>query len=502
MGLSLWNTLTGRKEELRPLDPSLVRMYHCGPTVYSFAHIGNFATFLMGDLLRRYLEYSGLAVRQVMNITDVGHLTDDALADAQGEDKLEKKAREEKKDPWQIARFYEEAFQRDRRILNILPAHHYPRATEHVPEMIALIGELIGKGLAYQAGDQVYFEIARFPRYGILSKNSPEELLAGAGNRVEEDPSKRNPLDFCLWKRDPKHIMQWDSPWGRGFPGWHIECSAMSRKYLGEIFDIHTGGEDNIFPHHECEIAQSSGGEDRMFARIWLHRRHILVDGKKMSKRDGNFYTLSDLLAKGFTGAEVRYALLGAHYRSQLNFTIEGLEASREAIRRMRNFLDDMASRPAGSPKDLEAMESLAEKADGEFRAALDDDLNISGALGAVFGFIRDSNKTAATRAGGEVGIRRLQDWDRVLGILSQVVEEAMPGSAGGPAETAMTSGPSGGPSPGRKISPEEVDRLIQEREAARKGRDFRKADEVRILLKEKGVSVKDGPQGPRWSYD
>jgi len=287
MSLSLFNSLTRRIDPFEPLDPPRVRIYNCGPTVYSHAHIGNFASFIMADLLRRYLEYSGYQVTQVMNITDVGHMTDDEIADGGGEDKLEKKARQERKDPWQIARQYEEAFQRDREILNVLPAHHFPRATEHIPEMIALIEELLRKGLAYEAGDQVYFEISRFPRYGILSGNSPEELQAGA--RVEEDPHKRNPLDFCLWKRDPKHIMQWDSPWGRGFPGWHIECSAMSRKYLGEVFDIHTGGEDNIFPHHDCEIAQSSGGEDRIFARFWLHRRHILVNNRKMSKREGNF---------------------------------------------------------------------------------------------------------------------------------------------------------------------------------------------------------------------
>src|ERR1041385_8225489 len=295
-------------------------MYNCGPTVYSYAHIGNFATFLLADLLRRYLEYSGLEVLQVMSITDVGHLTDDALADGRGEDKLERKAREEKKDPWQIARFYEDAFQRDRRLLNILPAHHYPRATEHVPEMIEMIGDLLEKRLAYQAGGQVYFEISRFPQYGILSGNTPQELLAGA--RVEEDPEKRSPLDFCLWKKDSRHIMQWDSPWGRGFPGWRIECSAMSRKYLGPIFDVHTRSEENIFPHHECEIAQSSGGEGRIFSRYWLHRRHILVDGRKMSKWEGNFYTLSDLLEKGFRGSQVRYALMAGHYRATLNFTL------------------------------------------------------------------------------------------------------------------------------------------------------------------------------------
>jgi cysteinyl-tRNA synthetase len=483
MGLVLYNTLTKEKEEFVPLDPERVRMYHCGPTVYSTAHIGNFATFLMADLLRRTLEYLGYPVLQVMNITDVGHLTDDSLADARGEDKLEKKAREEKKNPWEIARFYEEAFHRDRKLLNILPAHHYPRATEHVPEMVALIEELLAKGLAYQSGGQVYFEIASFPRYGILSGNTPEELLAGAGNRVEEDPHKRNPLDFCLWKRDPRHIMQWDSPWGRGFPGWHIECSAMSRRYLGELFDIHTGGEDNIFPHHECEIAQSSGGTGRIFARYWLHRRHILVNGKKMSKSEGNFFTVGDLLAQGLTGLEARYALLKAHYRAQLNFTQEGLLEAKEALRRFRDFIDDMESRPEGPSEDVAAIEEEAAAADRAFRSALADDLNISAALAAVFGFIRDAHRMARSRAGGAAGVRRLLGWDKVLGVLHAPEE---PGAA---------------PARGR-LGAAEIERLLAEREEARRRKDFGRADQVRKLLKEGGVLIKDSPQGPRWSYE
>jgi cysteinyl-tRNA synthetase len=487
MSIIFYNTLTKKKEPFAPLDPQRVRMYNCGPTVYSYAHLGNFATFLLSDLLRRYLEYSGFEVLQVMNITDVGHLTDDSVADARGEDKLERKAREERKDPWEIARFYEEAFHRDRKILNLFDAARYPRATEHVPDMIDLIKELLQKGLAYEAGGQVYFEIARFPRYGILSGNTPAELLAGAGERVEDDPHKKNPLDFCLWKKDPHHLMQWDSPWGRGFPGWHIECSAMSRRYLGEEFDIHTGGEDNIFPHHECEIAQSSGGTGRIFARYWLHRRHILVEGRKMSKREGNFFTVRDLLERGYTGAEIRYALESAHYRSQLNFTFEGLEAAREALRRLRDFQDDMRNRPdAKAPDEEEAMRRTAASADAAFRAALDDDLNISGALGAVFGFIRDANKIARTRAAGAVGIGRLLEWDRVLGVLSAPAADGGSGTGEG----------------GAKLAGEEIDRLLLEREAARRAKDFARADDIRKRLKEAGITIKDSPEGPRWSYD
>ncbi len=485
MALFLTNSLTRRKEEFIPLEAGRVGMYNCGPTVYGFAHIGNFSSFLMADLLRRHLEYSGYRVTQVMNITDVGHLTDDAVADARGEDKLECKAREEKKNPWEIARFYEEAFHQDRKRLNLLDAHHFPRATEHIPEMIGIIEELLRAGLAYEAGGQVYFEIAKFPRYGILSGNTPAELLAGAGNRVEEDPAKRQPLDFCLWKKDPKHIMQWDSPWGRGFPGWHIECSAMSRRYLGSVFDIHTGGEDNIFPHHDCEIAQSSGGEDRIFARYWIHRRHILVDGKKMSKSEGNFYTIGDLIQKGYSAVEIRYALLSAHYGAQLNFTLGGLDAAREAIRRMRHFRDDMRSRPPG-PAGVEAVQALAARSDAAFRSSMDDDLNISAALAAVFSFIREAHKLAATRAQGEAATKRLEEWDRVLGVLRPVAEEAGQGTDG------STSG---------RLSPGEIETILEEREEARRRKDYAESDRLRRILLEKGVAIKDGPQGTRWSY-
>jgi cysteinyl-tRNA synthetase len=392
MALHVTNTLTRRKEPFVPIESGKVRMYNCGPTVYGYAHIGNFASFLLADLLRRHLEYSGYEVLQVMNITDVGHLTEDNVADARGEDKLEKQAREEKKDPYQIARFYEDAFHEDRKALNLLPAAHYPRATEHIPEMLAMTDELIAAGLAYEAEGEVYFEIARFPRYGILSGNTVEQLIAGAGGRVETDPKKRHPLDFALWKQDPKHLMQWDSRFGRGFPGWHIECSAMSRKYLGEEFDIHTGGEDNIFPHHECEIAQSSGGKDRIFARYWLHRRHILVGGKKMAKSAGNFYTVRDLLAKGYGGREIRLALLGTHYRTNANFTLEGLDQARQTIGKLKEFLRNMEALPAaGAEGGAGEVAALAAESDRRFRAALDDDLNISLALAELLGFLGEA---------------------------------------------------------------------------------------------------------------
>ena len=494
MALRLYNTLTKKKEEFTPIDSGKVRMYNCGPTVYSFAHIGNFASFIMADLLRRYLEYSGLEVLQVMNITDVGHLTDDDVADSQGEDKLEKKAREEKKDPWEIAKFFEDAFHEDRKRLHLRDAQVFPRATDHVPEMIELIEELLELGLAYEAGEQIYFSIDKFSQYGVLSGNTPEELVAGA--RVEEDPNKRNPLDFTLWKKDPKHLMQWPSPWGRGFPGWHIECSAMSRKYLGDVFDIHTGGEDNIFPHHECEIAQSSGKDGKIFARYWLHRRHIMVEGKKMSKSAGNFFTVRDLLEKGYSGAEIRYSLLASHYRTNSNFTFEGLETARKAIRYFREFDANMSSLPERGEENREEtraaavgrVRELGEATDGRFRAGLDDDLNISVAIAEARGFVGDVYSLARDlpagefdRSAGRVALEYLARWDSVLGLL-----DADDG------DSAETDG---------KPSESDIEAQIQARAEAKAAKNYAEADRIRDELAAAGVVLKDTPQGTVWHY-
>ncbi len=485
MSLKLYNTLTHAKESFEPLETGKVRMYNCGPTVYSYAHIGNFASFLMADLLRRYLEYADYEVLQVMNITDVGHLTEDDLADAQGEDKLEKAARESNKGPEEIARFFEEAFHEDRKALNVRAAHEFPRATEHIPEMIEIIEELLETGLAYESGGQIYFSIDKFPKYGILSGNTTDELLAG--HRVERDPLKRSPLDFTLWKKDPKHLMQWDSPWGRGFPGWHIECSAMSRKYLGEVFDIHTGGEDNIFPHHECEIAQSSGGSERIFAIYWLHRRHILVENKKMSKSSGNFFTIRDLIEKGYSGLEVRYVLLSAHYRSSFNFSFDGLAAARESLRYLREFRVNMQGLPAREAPEgeLRALRDMAGGADQRFRESLDDDLNMSGALAQVHGFVKAAYKIARSRAAGQLAVERLNDWDRVLGVLDYEAEGAA-AAAGASADAP-------------ELSDAEIEALVQKRTGARAAKDFAESDRLRDLLLEHGVVLKDSPDGTLW---
>ena len=300
MPLTLYNTFSKALEPFQPLKPGEVKMYNCGPTVYDYAHIGNFRSYVFADLLRRYLEYRGLAVWQVMNITDVGHMVADA---EEGEDKVEASAKEQKKTPWEIAQFYTEAFLEDAKRLGFKEPMKRPKATEHVAEMVGMVKTLLEKGYAYESSGSVYFDVRKFKRYGKLSGNTLRRLKAGA--RKEPAPGKRYPLDFALWIKKPGHLMQWDSPWGKGYPGWHIECSAMAMRYLGERIDIHTGGEDNIFPHHEAEIAQSEGATGRKFASYWLHVRHLLVNGEKMSKSLGNFFTLRDLLAKGHEPAAI-----------------------------------------------------------------------------------------------------------------------------------------------------------------------------------------------------
>ncbi|MFQ5648172.1 MAG: cysteine--tRNA ligase, partial [Candidatus Aenigmatarchaeota archaeon] len=390
MVLRFYNTLTKKKEAFKPLKKGEVRMYNCGPTVYMYAHIGNFRAYVFADLLRRYLEWRGLKVKQVMNITDVGHMTFDVVADSTGEDKVEKAAREEHKTPEQIARFYEEAFYEDAGKLNIKKAGVYPRATEHIPEMIEMIGKLLKKGYAYRGEDGwVYYDVTKFKGYGKLSGNTLEKLKAG--HRLEVKKEKRHPQDFALWIKNPKHMMQWDSPWGRGYPGWHVECSAMSTKYLGLTLDIHTGGEDNIFPHHECEIAQSEGATGKPFVKYWMHTRHLIVDGKKMSKSLGNFYTLRDLLKKGHSPKAIRFLLLSAHYRTKLNLTEAALRQAEKNVKGLEELAARLKEIKDGKPN--KELDKLTKKAGEEFGKAMDDDLNISLGLAKVFGFVREVNK-------------------------------------------------------------------------------------------------------------
>jgi cysteinyl-tRNA synthetase len=464
--MKLFNTLTNRKEAFEPLEPGKVRMYNCGPTVYNFATIGNFRSFVFADVLRRALEYFGYEVTQVMNITDVGHMVDDADA---GEDKMAKAAREEKKDPWQLAEYYTRAFFEDINALGLKQPEFFPKATEHVGEMIGIIEELLARGHAYRVNGNVYYEVDTFEGYGKLSGNTIEQLEAGA--RVEVNREKKKPYDFALWKRDPRHIMQWDSPWGRGFPGWHIECTAMSRKYLGPQLDIHTGGEDNIFPHHECEIAQAEGATGlHPFVRCWMHARFLLVEGQKMSKSLGNFYTLRDLTEKGYAPLAIRYVLMSTHYRQPLNFTLDGIDAAKEAIRRLKDFRRGL--KEADAPQDNPELDGVLATGRQGFDEALADDLNTSAALAAVFDMVRAVNRLELSRAGARKALDLLADLDGVLGVLGDEETEALDA---------------------------EIEALIRQREEARAQRDFATADKIRKDLAARGILLEDGPSGTRW---
>ena len=474
MALRLWNTLENRLVEVEPVKAGEIRMYNCGPTVYSDPHIGNFRSFLLGDLLRRAFDQRGFKTTQVMNITDVGHLTTDDVADASGEDKLEKKAKEEGLDPFEIALRYEKMFHENASQLHLLKAHEYPRATDHIPEMIQMIEQLLERGHAYAVKDVgVYFRVHSFEKYGCLSGNTLENL--DSGSRIEVDERKESAHDFALWKIDDKHLMKWDSPWGRGFPGWHIECSAMSLKYLGGTFDIHTGGEDNIFPHHECEIAQSVGAGVGEFARIWVHARHLLVDGQKMSKSKGNFYTINDLVERGFRGHEIRYSLICNHYRQPMNFTIDGMDGDTKAVQRLRTLRKKLEDASVGSTAETQ-VDSQQEQSKRQIDVCIDDDLNLSGALGVLHDRVRALGRDLPEGSAALLALEFLRHCDQILGVI--FVEDEAPA-------VPLT---------------DSQQQLIERRETARAEREWSLADEIRDQLLAEGIVIEDGPTGTTWS--
>lgn len=458
--LQFYNTLTRRKEEFKPIKPGKVAMYTCGPTVYNYAHIGNFRAYIFEDLLRRYLKYRGYDVTQVMNLTDV-------------EDKLIRDSRRAGIALEDFTAVYKQAFFEDLHTLNIEPAEVYPAATEHIPDMVALIQRLLARGFAYQADGSIYFRIDRFPDYGRLSHLDAEDLQTGASGRVDSDEyAKDDVRDFALWKAwtpDDGEVY-WDTELGRGRPGWHIECSAMSMKYLGDHFDIHTGGEDNIFPHHDNEIAQSEGATGKPFVNYWLHCRHLLVDNQKMSKSLGNFYTLRDLLDKGFKPRGIRYALLTTHYRQPMNFSLEGLRAAENAVQRLQDFMYNLSS-ATGSGFDVQPLLLRTEQ---RFTDALDDDLNISSALGAIFEMVRDVNRAISEQQLSASDAQHvsslMQRFDTVLGLLE--TDEA--------------------------LDDQQLEALLEERQVARQQRDFARADALRDQIREHGYTIEDTPQGPR----
>ncbi len=461
--LKLYNTLSKTKEEFAPINPGKASMYTCGPTVYDFIHIGNIRTFVTPDVLRRYLEYLGYEVRQIKNVTDVGHLTNDDLDQGDtGEDKIEKKAKKEHKTPEEIARFYEGIFKETEKEMNILPANYFPRASAHIQEMIKLIQGLLEKGYAYEKNGNVFFDVTKFPEYGKLSGNTLENLKVGA--RLEEHPDKKNPWDFALWLKAPaNHIMKWDSPWSVGYPGWHIECSAMSMQYLGDTIDIHTGGEDNIFPHHEAEIAQSECYSGAKFVNYWIHTRHLLADGEKMSKSKGNFYTLSDIKEKGYSPMDLRMAILSAHYRSQMNFTWTAMDQAEANLTALNNFYARLLDHKITGSDKLSNMTTGKYRKD--FEKAIDDDLNTPKALSVVFEFASDANKLMDENLLGNPGKAKklLEIFARILGLKLEVIE-----------------------------IPKEIKALAEERKVARENKDFRKSDELRDAIDKLGYIIED----------
>ncbi|MGA4578772.1 cysteine--tRNA ligase [Limisphaera sp. VF-2] len=474
--MKLFNTLTRTLEEFVPLDPGgrHVGMYCCGPTVYDYAHIGNWRTFVFADLLRRYLEFRGYGVRHVMNITDV-------------EDKIIRRVRETGMSLREYTARYEAAFFEDFETLRCRRPHLTPRATEHIPDIIALIERLMARGLAYRAADgSVYFSIEKYRaaggHYGQLVRVQFDQLRPGERVRSDEY-AKETPVDFALWKaRTPEDgEIFWPSPWGEGRPGWHIECSAMSMKALGPSFDLHLGGEDLMFPHHEDEIAQSEGAAlqppGQRFVKYWLHGAFLLVEGRKMSKSLGNFFTLRDLLARGFSGREIRYTLLTAHYRETFNFTLEGLQAARGALGRLDECLTrlrEVAAAATGNGAPTAAQAVSVPDLVGPFTAAMDEDLNISAAWAAVFEWVRQLNRAMAagelTPDQARVALDQWQRVDQVLGV-GEVQELQVP---------------------------PEIQSLVEARQAARKARDFARADALREQLRAAGWLVEDTPKGPR----
>ena len=466
-GLRLFNTLTRQKEIVTPLEAGHVRMYSCGPTVYRFIHIGNLRTFALADWIRRTLRWHGLRVTHVKNITDVGHMRQEVLD--RGEDKMVSQARQEGKSPWDIAQFYTEAFLHDEEQLNILRADVFPRATEHVPEMIALTQRLLDRGYAYEAGGNIFFSVGAFPGYGELSGNLLENLGQGQHTTNENDPFKRAPEDFPLWKvAEPNRIMAWDSPWGRGFPGWHIECSAMSLKYLGEQFDIHTGGVDNIFPHHEDERAQSEAASGKPFVRYWVHGQHLLADGLKMAKSSGNAYTLADIEARGFAPMALRYLFTTARYRTQINFTFRALGAAQTALHRLRAQVHRLWEAADGQPATADAIRDHPYRA--AFIAAVDDDLNMPRAMAVVWQMARDESVPPALR------LALLADCDTILGF--DLLANADQGEDSQP-----------------DTIPEPVLALAQQRAVDRVTAAFTDADELRAAIHTAGFEVRDMPQ-------
>lgn len=456
MDIYFYNTLTRKKEIFKPIDKKEVRIYSCGPTVYKDATIGNMRTNIFQDVLRRTLRYNGYLLKHVMNITDVGHLVSDG---DEGEDKMLKSAREEHKSPMEIADYYTKLFFQDLEALNIETPEIVCKATDHIKEMLEYVKKLVENGYAYETSTAIYFDIAKLDQYPILSNLDLEDQKAGA--RVDIDPEKRNPYDFALWIKAPEnHLMKWDSPWGPSYPGWHIECSAMGQKYLGEQFDIHTGGIDLIPTHHENEIAQSKGRCGKIPAKFWMHGEYLLINGGKMSKSLGNVYLIKDLVAKGYDPLVYRLFSYSCHYRNKLNFTWDGMEATSKSLERLKN----------GYQLHLEGRDEVDNNVVAEFEKrfhqAINDDLNMPAAMGVVWEVVRQEKKSPKWA-------NLLVKFDTVLGL-----------KIGEPTEKQQEE------------IPQEILDLLEQRKQARESKDWAKSDELRDLIQSKGYEIKDTKNG------
>ena len=455
MDLYFYNTLTRSKEKFKPLNNEEVRIYSCGPTVYKDATIGNMRTNIFQDVLRRVLRYNGYKIKHAMNITDVGHLVSDG---DEGEDKMLKSAREENKTPYEIAEYYTKLFFEDLKALNIETPEIVCKATDHIQDMLKYVEELVEKGYAYETSTAIYFDISKLDKYPILSNLNLEEQKAGA--RVDVDPEKRSPYDFALWIKAPEnHLMKWDSPWGKSYPGWHIECSAMGRKYLGEQFDIHTGGIDLIPTHHENEIAQSKGACGKIPANYWLHGEYLLINGGKMSKSLGNVYLIKDFIEKGYDPLAYRLFSYSCHYRNKLNFTWDGMSAAAKSLERLKNgYQTHLAGKE-------EISEEIVNEYEERFHKAINDDLNMPLAMGVVWEVVRNEKKSPKLA-------KLLEKFDSVLGLKI----------------TEKTSN--------QEEIPEEILKLVEQRKEARNNKDWAKSDELRDLINQKGYNVKDTKEG------
>ncbi|WIH80931.1 cysteine--tRNA ligase [Brachyspira pilosicoli] len=465
--IKFYNSLTRQKEEFKPMNEKEVGMYSCGPTVYNYAHIGNFRAYIFSDLVRRVLEDYGYNVKLVMNLTDV-------------DDKTIRNSKENHISLSEYTKKYKEAFFEDIKTLRIKPATVNPSATEHINEMIDIIKLLEKNGHTYEADGSIYFKISTFPEYGELANLDKQELKEGASGRVSSDEyDKENASDFVLWKAytEEDGDVYWDSPFGKGRPGWHIECSAMSCKYLGKHFDIHTGGVDNKFPHHENEIAQNEAAFNEKFVNYWLHCEHLIVDGEKMSKSKGNFYTLRDLLNKGLSAEAIRYSLMNSHYRKQLNFTIEGINQSQSAIDRVNDLIFRLKDVNKTDADDSTVMKEL-EEANKNFFESIYDDLNVSEALGVFFSFIKSINISfdSINVSSRDAIIKFIERVNNIINCFNMNGEKEIESS-----------------------EEEKINKLIEERTLAKKEKNYKRADEIRDELNSMGIEIMDTPNGVRW---